>query len=474
MKSKLRLTLSALVGALLLLAAYTATTHAQTRTTANRPAAKKASPQASGATTIIIGSGTPGQLVKWTSATSVGDAGVSEDGSGRIGIGTTAPTSKLTVQGMIETTLGGLKFPDGTVQTTAFNASQFVRSLNGLQGNVTFAGGANITITPNGNTLTIATTNVLTSVAHDATLKSDGTAATPLGLRLPLALRGSTNNGAALLDVQTTGETSTGILGRGGDSNGKGGTGLVSFGGNSAQSVGGDAVRVAGGDGVKGGGVGFFGQGGNALNGGFGGNGAFVEGGIGMGTGNKGGVGLSVLHGRGLNGATDGLAGEFFGDVLITGNLSKGGGSFKIDHPLDPENKYLYHSFVESPDMMNIYNGTITTDANGEATVALPEWFEALNQDFRYQLTVIGTFAQAIVAQKVKGNSFVVKTNAPNVEVSWQVTGIRHDAYANKHRIPVEEQKSEEERGLYLHPDAFNQLEEKGIQSARRATLRKD
>jgi hypothetical protein len=114
--------------------------------------------------------------------------------------------------------------------------------------------------------------------------------------------------------------------------------------------------------------------------------------------------------------------------------------------------------------MMNIYNGTVTTDTSGEAVVTLPDWFEALNQDFRYQLTVIGTFAQAIVAEKVKGNRFTVKTNAPNVEVSWQVTGIRHDAYANMHRIPVEEQKAEDERGLFLHPDAFNQPESKGIQ----------
>lgn len=49
------------------------------------------------------------------------------------------------------------------------------------------------------------------------------------------------------------------------------------------------------------------------------------------------------------------------GNVAVQNTLSKGGGSFKIDHPLDPENKYLYHSFVESPDMMNVYNGNITT-----------------------------------------------------------------------------------------------------------------
>ena len=138
-----------------------------------------------------------------------------------------------------------------------------------------------------------------------------------------------------------------------------------------------------------------------------------------------------------------------------TGNLSKGGGSFKIDHPLDPENKYLYHSFVESPDMKNIYDGNVTTDANGEVTVQLPDWFEALNRDFRYQLTVIGTFAQAIVAEKIKGNRFVIKTSALKVEVSWQVTGIRQDAFANKHRIQVEEAKPERERGYYLHPGSL-------------------
>jgi hypothetical protein len=162
-----------------------------------------------------------------------------------------------------------------------------------------------------------------------------------------------------------------------------------------------------------------------------------------------------------------GIAGFFKGDVQITGNLSKGGGSFKIDHPLDPENKYLYHSFVESPDMMNIYNGNITTDENGDAIITLPDYFEALNRDFRYQLTVIGTFAQAIIASKVKDNHFTIKTNSPRVEVSWQVTGVRKDPYAEKHRIPVEEAKQERERGYYLHPEAYGQTKERGIEWAR-------
>ncbi|HLY92545.1 MAG TPA: hypothetical protein VKQ89_04745 [Candidatus Angelobacter sp.] len=142
------------------------------------------------------------------------------------------------------------------------------------------------------------------------------------------------------------------------------------------------------------------------------------------------------------------------GTVHVVGNLTKGGGSFQIDHPLDPANKYLSHSFVESPDMMNIYNGNITTDARGTATVLLPDWFEALNRDFRYQLTVIGEFAQAIIAREVQQNRFTIRTNRPHVKVSWQVTGIRHDAYANAHRIQVEEDKGDK-RGTYLHPELF-------------------
>lgn len=155
------------------------------------------------------------------------------------------------------------------------------------------------------------------------------------------------------------------------------------------------------------------------------------------------------------------------GNAEVSGSLAKGGGSFKIDHPLDPENKFLYHSFVESPDMMNVYNGNITTDEAGLATVTLPNWFEALNRDFRYQLTVIDSgdvdFALARVFRKIEGNQFVLKTNLPNVEVSWQVTGIRKDRWAEKHRIPVEQDKPAAARGRYQHPEAWGKRPEDGI-----------
>lgn len=142
-----------------------------------------------------------------------------------------------------------------------------------------------------------------------------------------------------------------------------------------------------------------------------------------------------------------GYAGVFSGNVNISGTLSKTAGSFQIDHPLDPEHKWLRHSFVESPDMMNVYNGNVTTNSSGVAVVKLPAYFTALNRDFRYQLTVIGKMAQAIVDQKVSNNQFRIRTDQGNVEVSWQVTGIRKDDYAKAHPIVVEEAKKVFEKG---------------------------
>jgi hypothetical protein len=176
----------------------------------------------------------------------------------------------------------------------------------------------------------------------------------------------------------------------------------------------------------------------------------------------------SGINSAGVYGSSSiGYAGYFEGDVHVNGVLSKSAGSFKIDHPLDPANKYLYHSFVESPDMMDIYNGSVTTGANGEAVVTLPDWFDALNRDFRYQLTIVGDqFAQARVSSKIDNNRFTIATDKPNIEVSWQVTGIRHDAYAEAHRIPVEQVKRAEEKGTYLNPTEQGQPESQGLQYA--------
>jgi hypothetical protein len=170
------------------------------------------------------------------------------------------------------------------------------------------------------------------------------------------------------------------------------------------------------------------------------------------------------------------------GKVEITGNLEKAGGSFKIDHPLDPANKYLCHSFVESPDMKNVYDGVVVLDNNGEAEIELPDWFGILNKDFRYQLTAIGApgpnlyiakevseattttnYSSKSSSNKNNNSRFRIAGGTSGMKVSWQVTGIRKDPWANANRIQVEEDKPTKERGYYLHPDLYDQPQEKGI-----------
>ena len=177
-----------------------------------------------------------------------------------------------------------------------------------------------------------------------------------------------------------------------------------------------------------------------------------------------GGIFWNTANGHYLQGGTPSYGGYSNGDFAVAGTLSKTAGTFKIDHPQDPANKYLVHSFVESPDMMNVYNGNIITNANGDATITLPGYFYSLNKDFRYQLTPIGSFAQTMVATKISAtNTFTIKSDKPNIEVSWQVTGVRQDAYANAHRIVDVVNKTGDEKGKYIHPELFGQAKEKGI-----------
>ena len=142
--------------------------------------------------------------------------------------------------------------------------------------------------------------------------------------------------------------------------------------------------------------------------------------------------------GAGVVGISDsGYAGLFDGDVYVdggvrggvivngsvnmSGNLTVGGAKwFRIDDPLDPKHKYLVHAAIESNQVLNTYSGNITTDQDGIATVRLPAYFDRINTDLRYQLTVIGKFAQAIIAKKEAANRFVILTDKPRVEVSWR------------------------------------------------------
>jgi hypothetical protein len=150
-------------------------------------------------------------------------------------------------------------------------------------------------------------------------------------------------------------------------------------------------------------------------------------------------------------------------DLHVYGTLYKAGGAFRIDNPVDPAHSYLQHSFVESPDMKNIYDGNVTTNAEGYATVTLPKWFQALNKDFRYQLTSLSGLQEVAVAKEIHDNQFTIQSEKPNSKVSWQVTGIRHDRYANAHRIQLVVPKTGADAGKYEHPELFGQPASKGV-----------
>ena len=154
------------------------------------------------------------------------------------------------------------------------------------------------------------------------------------------------------------------------------------------------------------------------------------------------------------------------GNLTVDGAINAASKPFRIDHPLDPANKFLFHNAIESPDMMNVYNGNIVLDRRGRAIVELPEYFEALNQDFRYQLTPIGAPGPNLyVAQEIENNRFVIEGGEPGMTVSWQVSGIRHDPWAEQNRIQVEVDK-EEARGFYVHPQLYNQPDERRLGNA--------
>jgi IPT/TIG domain len=335
-----------------------------------------------------------------------------------------------------------------------------------FSGSVAFANGTAFTIANTAGTGITGIGGVTGATGQAGVSASGGSAATSGGPAFQ-GTGGTGEGGGDGIDV-TGGATASGASGGGGAGvvanggaaaglNQVGGAGIIANGG--AGDLANDGIQAQGGSTISGCSICFGGNGGTFYGGNAGpgieaGSGVLAEGGIG-------GVGVYAI---GQNTPTySSVAGLFGGDVEVIGNLAKSGGSFKIDHPTDPANKYLYHSFVESPDMKNVYDGTIVTDGGGHATVTLPDWFEALNSDFRYQLTVIGQFAHAIVASEVHNNAFAIRTDKPNVKVSWQVTGIRQDAWANAHRIPVEVEKAKADQGHFLHPELFEHAGEPGI-----------
>lgn len=154
--------------------------------------------------------------------------------------------------------------------------------------------------------------------------------------------------------------------------------------------------------------------------------------------------------------------------VYAVGRMgSSGTKSFQIDHPLDPANRYLQHYTTEGPEPLNSYSGTAVLDDAGEARVLLPDYFEAVNRDFRYQLTAIGAAMPNLhIAAEIEKNEFLIAGGEPGMKVSWEVKGVRNDPYVRAYGAPVEVEKPEEERGRYLHPELYGQPAESNLRPA--------
>ncbi|WP_426513840.1 hypothetical protein ACPPVO_26455 [Dactylosporangium sp. McL0621] len=163
--------------------------------------------------------------------------------------------------------------------------------------------------------------------------------------------------------------------------------------------------------------------------------------------------------------------GSFSRDVDVTGTLSAGAKRFTIDHPLDPANRLLNHTSVESDERAVQYNGNVTLAKDGTATVRLPEWMDALATDFRYQLTCIGGHANVYIAEEVRDNAFRIAGGTAGLKVSWQLTGVRQDAFARANDFVVEEDKPEDERGFYVHPEAYGRQMDASVHWPRNAEL---
>ena len=187
------------------------------------------------------------------------------------------------------------------------------------------------------------------------------------------------------------------------------------------------------------------------------------------------GIGANVGFSYALNvGAIDNDggfdSGVFSNDIYVFGNFAaEGSKNFRIDHPLDPMNKFLVHASIESSEVLNQYSGNVVLDGKGEARVGFPDWFAAVNDDFRYQLTAVGAPAPNLyVAEEIKDSSFSIAGGKPGMKVSWQVTARRNDLYMRAHPLVVEEEKSERERGRYSNPELYGAPREMGIFPAHR------
>ncbi len=444
------------------------------------------------------GAGTPNKIAKWISTIDLGDSVMTESG-GKIGIGTSTPSlGLLDVQTAVSSAVWGTSSRNigAAVHGYASSPTGFTFGVSGQSASSTGKGVFGYNYSSTGGT-----TGVYGLVSSDSGVGVEGVASNGSGATYGVKGQSSSVSGTGVNGTATANSGTTyGIKGESSSTSGRGVYGHATAGSGSTKGVYGQVSSTSGigvqgsatslsgsnigvygstvssdGIGVKG--SAFNGEGGTGVYGEvFNSGGAGVKGvnhvtdGLGYGVAGEayapGAIGVYGYNPTGGSGYSAGYGGFITGRLYVNGYIQKLGGSFKIDHPLDPENKYLSHSFVESPDMKNIYDGVVSLDRDGAAVITLPDWFEALNKEFRYQLTCIGGFAAVYVAEELKGNRFKIAGGHPGLKVSWQLTGIRKDVFAEKYRIPIEEVKPDGERGFYLTPELFDKPAEKGIEWA--------
>ena len=409
------------------------------------------------------------------------------------GVSTTAPTT-----GQVLTYTGSLWTPQDIPAPTAYTAGTGL-TLSGHQ----FSVAVPLALSSGGSSAVISATNTASNGTGVSGVANGGTAAYGVfgGSTSGAGIVGSSISGKGVYGTSGSGYAgyfkgggTTGLYGESTITNGTGVSGVANT-GSGAYGVFGGSTSGAGVTGSSTSGKGVYGTSGSGYAGYFKGggttglygestitNGTGVSGVANTGSGAYGvfggstsgaGVTGSSSIGNGIYGSSmagygvygtssNNYSGYFAGSVGVTNTLVVGGDlnvsgnkNFQIDHPLHPDTMTLKHVCIESNLPENVYNGEVTTDAVGSAVVQLPDYFEALNKKPLYQLTVVGQFAQAVVATRVKDNQFTIKTDKPGVTVCWQVTGERNDAYQKAHPYQAEEQKAEKDQGKYLDPTSY-------------------
>jgi hypothetical protein len=355
--------------------------------------------------------------------------------------------------------VGTAAIADGAV-TAADIGPAILSSLDGVSndgGNIDLVAGTNVTITADdaANTITIAASGggggsitgsgtagylarfTAAAAIGNAALYQSGSAI-GLGTTSPdrLFVASASAGDAILGEVTATGQTDyIGVEGIAvpSEAYGVGGQFLGGYVGAWARSEGTDAGE-------------YYGAYGQATSG----AGGFAYGATGDAQGPEVNVGVLGF----ADGGTANYAGYFLGDVQVDGVVYSAGFAARIDHPLAPATMTLSQALVQSDALKSIYDGSVQLDAEGRAWVALPAWCEALNRDFRYQLTCVGGFAPVYVATPLAQGRFEIAGGTPGLAVCWQLTGTRQDAWARQHSLPAEVAKPAREVGRYLQPAA--------------------